>query len=190
MSDQERQDLIDTANALGLEFPSNIPSVKLQAMVDEAQEELPSATPEPLNETPPPSPAMKPEETDDEKEAQAASATPLNKLSANVKRELLKRVRINKAKKAATKTSIVTLTNRDPRENDKVTTAHLTCENQYFSVSRIIPLDVAVELEECLIHIARSTTITLHKDDGTGTGNRMPVSVKKYAVSYDRRTPH
>ena len=94
-------------------------------------------------------------------------------------------------KKRAFKTTVITLTNKDNRENDVVTTAYLSFENQYFGLSKIVPLDIPVELEAALIAIAERSMITLHKDeiiDGKRTGNKTPVRVKKYAISYGKPT--
>ena len=82
---------------------------------------------------------------------------------------------------------MVTITNKDPRDNNFTTTASLSFENQYFSIAKNVPLDVKVELEQALIDIAESVIITLHKDEivgGKRTGNKVPVRTKKYVVSY------
>lgn len=184
MSTETRQELIDQANALDLEFKGNISNVKLSEMIAKAEADLPSAVPEPVAETAPPSPKAKAEPEEDSEEEEIAA--PKVKRSA----EIMKRLRIKKAKDEAMKTRVVTLTNKDNRENDLVTTAYLSFENQYFGISRLVPLDIPVELEQALITIAESCTMTLHKDeivDGKRTGNKKPVIVKKYAVSYDGR---
>jgi hypothetical protein len=88
------------------------------------------------------------------------------------------------------KTSIVTITNKDNRENDVMTSVYLSFENQYFGLSKQVPLDLPVELENSLIKIAEGVRITLHKDevrDGRRTGNKIPTSVKKFAISYARQ---
>lgn len=175
MSDNARKELIEQANALALEFPSNIPTAKLQAMVDESIDALPSGEPEKIEEKAPASPEV-------------AVDVPERKPRGNPK-EIAKRLKIKKAKDLALATEIVTITNKDNRENDVMTTAYLSFENQYFGRSRLVPLDIPVELERALIHIAESTTMTLHKDDGTGTGNKVPVTVKKFAISYSRQQP-
>lgn len=98
------------------------------------------------------------------------------------------RAMILAAKKAAMETKIVTLSSTDKRDNDIVTTAYLSCENQHFGVERIVPLDIPVELEVCLIDVAKSSIITLHRDevvDGRRTGNKVPQSVRKYTISYE-----
>jgi hypothetical protein len=89
-------------------------------------------------------------------------------------------------------TQIVTITNKDPRENDVVTTAFLSFENQYFGKARNVPLDIPVELEVALISIAEGCIMTMHKDEVVNnrrTGNKITQRVKKYAVSYSQRQP-
>jgi len=180
MSNDERKALIEEANELALEFQPNIPTAKLQALVDEAMGKPPA-----VEETAPASPATKIEpEADPEPEA-TVEAKVKQPLSAFAR----KRQKIAESKKRAFKTQIVTLTNKDNRENDMMTTAYLSFENQYFGLSKIVPLDVPVELEASLISIAENTMITLHKDEvieGKRTGNKRPVRVKKFAISYGK----
>ena len=180
-----RNELIEQANALGLEFQGNISNVKLQEMVDTALADLPEAEPEPVKETPPPSPAMKANVEEEEEEEEVATTT-TRTMSAQVR----KRMRIKAAKDKAMKRRVVTITNKDNRENDVVVNAYLSFENQYFGISKLVPLDVPVELEDALIKIAEKCTMTLHKAEivnGKPTGNRIAVTVKKYAVSYGRQ---
>jgi len=85
---------------------------------------------------------------------------------------------------ARMKKRIVTITSNDKRDNHVTTTAYLSCG----TVSKIVPLDIPVELEEALIIIAKTTPITLHVDeviDGKRTNNKVPKSIKKYNVSYE-----
>lgn len=166
-----RSELMAEAEALELTFKKNIKTTTLQAMVAEAKGE-----PVPVDEVAPPSPAMKADKpkaeiVDDSKK------TPLQ----------MQRERIKSARAKAFKTSIVTVTNKDNRENDVMTTAYLSFENQHFGLSKLVPLDVALELEQGLIDVAESTNITLHKDEivrGQRTGNKVAVTVKKFSVSY------
>lgn len=149
----ERTQLLEQANELGLEFQSNIPSDKLQAMIDEA-----------LNES--------------DKVVKAPPAPRGRKRMREI---------IAESKKRALRKHVVTITNKDNRENDVMTTVPLSFENAYFGISRKVPLDIPVEIEEALLDIAESTMMTLHKDEiknGQRTGNKIPVSVKKFAISY------
>lgn len=168
MPTEERQELLEAANDLGLEFKGNISNEKLRGMVAEAQ-----------------GPAIKEEEPE-------LVETPPAPDPRNDSPVMRKRRKINAAKKAATKKRIVTITNKDNRENEFMTTVHLSVENQYFSISRIIPLDIPVEIEQCLITNAETTMMTLHKDEvvkGRRTGNKITVRTKKFAVSYAQNQP-
>lgn len=129
------------------------------------------------------------EEVDDtEDEVKTDTPEPKGKGKGLTKDQILRK-RINEAKKTAMKKSVVTITSNDKRDNDVATVAYLGFENQYFSVSKLVPLDVPLELEECLIEIARTTEVTLHKDEivnGRRTGNKVPVRTRKLNISYER----
>lgn len=187
MSSEERTKLVEEANELGLEFPANIPTKKLQAMVAEAKGEPP-----PIDEEVPPSPEVKKEEEISDQSVEEETSTvvesrPTKAMDAISRRREL----IRKSKEEAFKKRVVTLTNKDPRENEYMTTAYLSFENQYFGLSKLVPLDVPVELEQALIHIAETTLMSLHKDeivDGKRTGNKVTTRVKKYAISYGQQS--
>jgi len=202
----DRDELMKQAEELGLDFPKNIPSEKLSRMVDNALLSEENETTAQSNEE---DDDLTDEEMKVEKDEKAAmekaakeeaeAAAELQKSMKKTEKEdtdrkpskrMLMRRKIAEARKKAFKTHIVTLTNKDSRENDVMTTVNLSFENQYFGLSKIIPLDVPVELEKALIDIAESTRITLHKDEvvsGKRTGNKVPVSVKKFAISYSRQ---
>jgi hypothetical protein len=202
----DRDELMKQAEELGLDFPKNIPSEKLSRMVDNAllSEEAETTT-QPNEEdddlTDEEMKVEKDEKATMEKAAkeEAEAVAEIQKSMKKTEKEdtdrkpskrMLMRRKIAEARKKAFKTHIVTLTNKDSRENDVMTTVNLSFENQYFGLSKIIPLDVPVELEKALIDIAESTRITLHKDEvvsGKRTGNKVPVSVKKFAISYSRQ---
>jgi len=91
---------------------------------------------------------------------------------------------VSEVKKKAFKTRKVIITYNDARDNNQTTTAYLTCENQYFALSKVVPLGVTVELEQCLIDAAKQATFLMHRQDGNG--NSIPVpNMKKYNVSYE-----
>jgi len=202
----DRDELMKQAEELGLDFPKNIPSEKLSRMVDNALLSEENETTAQSNEE---DDDLTDEEMKVEKDEKAAmekaakeEAEAVAELQKSMKKtekedtdrkpskRMLMRRKIAEARKKAFKTHIVTLTNKDSRENDVMTTVNLSFENQYFGLSKIIPLDVPVELEKALIDIAESTRITLHKDEvvsGKRTGNKVPVSVKKFAISYSRQ---
>lgn len=95
---------------------------------------------------------------------------------------------VAEARKQAMATKVVTISSNDKRDSEYTTTAYLSMENQYFGVSKLIPLDIPIELEQCLIDVAKSTMITLHKDEvvnGKRTGNKVPQSVRKFNISYE-----
>ena len=164
-----REALIATATDLGLDFKGNISNEKLKALVAEA--EGPKAAPEP------------------EAEPEAEPTALVNKVSKE-KRPLTLREKIQQSKARASKLVVVTITNKDNRENDVMTTVHLSVENQHFAIGRNVPLDIPVEIEQCLVDLAECTMMTLHKDEivnGRRTGNKVPVTVKKFAISYGKQ---
>jgi len=188
----ERENLIAEAHDLELEFKGNISNVKLAAMIAEAK-----GLPAPVDEVAPPGPAIKDdpevtEETTVETTEEVVETTPTK--DKNPKKESPaaaaftgRRKMIADARERAFKTRVVTITNKDSRENEFMTTAYLSFENQHFGLSKLVPLDVAVELEEALIKVAKSTVMTLHKDEiigGKRTGNKVATTVKKFAISY------
>jgi len=176
----ERNDLLIEANELGLDFPSNIKTTKLKAMISEAKGEPPA-----VDEIAPKSPAAKPEAESEETEKEISDSKPTTMSKFEAKRK-----KVADSKERAYKTQIVTITNKDNRENDIMTTVYLSFENQYFGLSKVVPLDVPVQLENSLIKIAESTMMTLHKDEiknGKRTGNKIPTRVKKFAISYSKQ---
>ena len=180
----ERQELLEKANELGLEFPSNVKTEKLKGMIAEVEnpEQKPSEEDKKTSEEP---------KTEEEKVIgiKRNKSKQIEKLKKKKRSELTKREKIAIAKHDATRTRVVTITNRDNRENDFTTTVRLSFENQYFGLSRIVPLDIPVELEEALIKVAESTLIPMHKAEeinGKRTGNQVTVQVKKFAISYGK----
>lgn len=180
-----RDDLKAEALALGLTFKGNISNVKLKALVESA-----GGDSDPIAEKAPPSPAVKKgSKTKVETDSEPAPITHQDKARA---KQAIFRKKVATARAQAFKTSIVTITNKDNRENDFMTTVYLSFENQYFGLSKSVPLDVPVELENALLAIAASTSMTLHKDeivDGKRTGNKIATTVKKFAISYARKQP-
>ena len=181
----DREKMLQEANDLGISFPGNISNIKLSAMLAEAKGLPTPHAPAPAG------PAMKAEPEAESVKEVAIHAREAHRVAARA--VALKRRKYVKTKKAeAFKTQIVTLTNKDPRDNNVTTTAYLSFENQYFGVARMVPLDIPVELETALIKIAAGCTMTLHKDEivgGKRTGNKVPTRVKKYAISYSQKQP-
>lgn len=178
----ERQDLMTEATDLGIEFKGNISNIALKKLIQDFPTE-----PAPVVEAAPPSPAVKAEPEIPEI-PERGSARDI--VMAKKKR---RRAIIAAAKKRAFETRIVTLTNKDVRENSVVSTAYLAFENQYFGLAKNVPLDVPVELERSLIEIASGCKIPLHRDEmdknGRRTGNKITVSVPKYVISYSTQKP-
>ena len=165
-----REELLEKAADLGLEFPKNISTDKLEEKVVVAMEEAtdPPKVDEPVSVAPP-------------------VAVEVTRESRKLDQLELQRKVTTEAKRVALTTRVVTLTNKDNRENDVMTTAYLSFENQFFGLSKLVPLDIPVELEQGLIDVAESAMIPMHKDEiirGRRTGNKVTVRVKKYVVSY------
>lgn len=184
MSEQLDQ-LKQEATNLGIDFHPNIGEAKLQAKIDAHYES--QAAGDLVQE--------KPEVTEDEANptnGQDPKPSEEPYLTAGTKRELSKDQKrrnfvLEQKRKAMTK-RVVRLTSNDKRDNDVQTTAYLGFENQFFGISRLVPLDIPVELEQCLINIAKDTKIILHKDeikDGKRTGNKVPVLTHKFNISYE-----
>ena len=169
----ERTELLAKADELQLTYAKNISTLKLEELIIGALES--STNPPDVNE----------EEFALPKEAVSPEVKKESKLSVLEQRRDV----IKKAKEQAFATSVVTLTNRDNRENDFMTTAYLSFENQHFGLSKLVPLDIPVELEQALIDVAQSSMIPLHKDEivaGKRTGNKITVRVNKFAISYSK----
>lgn len=96
---------------------------------------------------------------------------------------------VSKVREEAFKTRKVTITYNDKRDNNEVNSAYLTCENMYFSISKLVPLDTPVELEQCLINTAKEARISVHRPDivkGVQNVKRIrTVYAPKYTVSYE-----
>jgi len=182
----KRTEMMDEANNLGLTFPGNISNIKLASLLAEA-----SGLPVPDIDSAPPGPAVKAEPEEESIKDVALNAKESHRIAAQ-RTALSRRKYVAEQKKKAFKTSIVTLTNKDPRDNTVMTTCYLSFENQYFGIARMVPLDIPVQLEAALIKIAASCVMTLHKDEivnGKRTGNKVPTRVKKYAISYSQKQP-
>lgn len=183
--------MIAEANDLGLDFKGNISNIALAELIAEFKGE-----PSPEFDAPP-SPAAKTDEVDEDDIEEAEAEIEEVELSAKAKkrnaaelRYTRQRLKIAEAKKRAMKTTVVTITSRDSRENEVTTTAFLSCENQHFSIGRSVPLDIPVELEKCLIETAKTCKIPQHRDEvvnGKRTGNKITVMVNKYVISYEQQ---
>lgn len=159
-------ELKEEAMALDLKFKGNISRTNLQTMIEEYY--------------------------DAEMQDSKVTLLPVEKIvnavvnsSVKVDKKAKLRNRIAEEKEKAFKLRKVVLTLNDKRESDVTTAVYIGFENQFFGKDRIVPLDIPVELEECLIEIARSTKITLHRDqivNGRRTGNKVPIATNKYNI--------
>lgn len=181
----DRATLVKQARDLNLVFAKNISTLKLEELILTTLEA--ETTPTPVDEILEVQKDAKEESQDDDDDND--NDNPPTQTNSKLSALALRRQAITNAKAKAMELHVVTLTNRDNRENDFMTTAYLSFENQFFGLSKLVPLDVAVQLEQALIDIAEATMIPLHKDeivDGKRTGNKITVQVKKFAISYSR----
>jgi hypothetical protein len=180
----DRTELINEAAELGLPHQKNVKTSKLAEMLAEYKGE-----PIPVKEVVPAGPAIKLEKEESTNEETVEQVVQGKQSLAQI-RAGIRRKKVADARKKAFKTTVVTITNKDNRENDFMTAVYLSFENQHFGRSKQVPLDVPVEVENALISIAEKATMTLHKAEiinGRHTGNKIPVTVKKFAVSYGKQ---
>lgn len=166
MNEKSLQELKDEGTAIGLDLKSVKSKKEAIARIEAHYESLAAESSVEIQE-----------------EADIVEDTPVvtggKKNMNEVAREL-------KAKAMATR--VVSITNNDKRDNHVTTTCYLSCENQFFGISKIVPLDEKVELQQCLIDVAKSTEVLNHVDEvigGKRTGNKRPKLVKKYVVAYE-----
>ena len=79
-------------------------------------------------------------ENPDKAEAEKEAKSPKGKKLTPIQEKIMK----------ATALSNVTITNLDP-DNSGASTVYACVENEYFTVADVVPLDVPIALEECLI---------------------------------------
>ena len=87
--------------------------------------------------------------------------------------------------KAARKLRRVTVHYNDPKDSHLVTSAYANCDNVYFSIGKIIPLDTSIELEQALCDNLEEAKIQVHVPDPKGSGNMIVKLIKKYSVVYE-----
>lgn len=100
-------------------------------------------------------------------------------------------VQAARAKKRAFKKKVVIISSNDKRDNDTATTVYATCENQYFALAKIIPLNIEVEVEQCLLDSLSEVEIMLQTDvvkDGVALGVSTPTFIKKYNIIVVKET--
>lgn len=161
------EELRAEADVLGLTYNKNIGATKLAEKIEEHYENLSAGD------------SVKVKEKVEEEPKDVAKAK---------SKEQAFREHVASAKERAMRTKIVTISSNDKRDSEWTTSAYLSMENQHFGMSKIVPLDIPIELEMCLIEVAKTTMITLHKDEiigGKRTGNKVPTRTRKYNVSYE-----
>ena len=171
--DKTLEELKAEADVLGVEYSKNIGAAKLAEKLEAFYESqsagdlVKEATPEELAA----------------KEAKVVDKTVLPVVDSQADF-----IKMRKAE--AMKKSVVVITSNDKRDNEYVTAEYLSCENQFFGVSKLVPLNIPVELEECLIEVAKTTMVMLHQDeitpDGRRTGNKVTRMTRKFNVSYEQ----
>jgi hypothetical protein len=183
MSDKTHAQLKEEATALGLTFKGNTSKDELSAMIEEfyakeaegdtvkaiSFDEIDEALEEVENMLP------------------KRVATKVSNIKNKQNKEALLRKKIAEAKKQAFAKRVVTITSNDTRDNQHVTAVPLFFENQYFALDRIVPLNIPVELEQCLIDIAKTTTIAIHKRESADGGRTVGKTIyaKKFNISYE-----
>lgn len=173
------EELKKEATELGIDFKGVKSKVDMQKLIDAYYNEQSNDSD---------IPTAKVEETEEEEEKDETVSTPVKSNKKPISKEARIRFAIRDAKARAMKTRVVTITNNDKRDSHMTTTAYLSCENEYFGISRSVPLDVPIELEQCLIDVAVETKMVNHVDEivnGRRTGNKVPKLTRKYAVSYE-----
>lgn len=88
---------------------------------------------------------------------------------------------INKAREAAFTLKKVIIVLNDPNQSGSVSTSYISCDNQYFSLAKLVPLNIPIDLEQCLIATARDARIPLHQQKQDGTC--YTVIVPKYNIT-------
>lgn len=91
----------------------------------------------------------------------------------------------NAARASAMKTSVVTITDNDQRENNYTTVVSVNCSNAYFDLgTKRIPLNVPVEVEQGFIDVLSEIRIPMHVRDAS-TGQNKTVLRNRYSIAID-----
>lgn len=183
MEEKTHSQLKEEAAALGISFKGNTSKAELIAMIEDFYEnEAAESKVEVRNDLVPEA---------DEEEVEYTPELPnrimkrVSKINEAKSKDLTLKALVAKAKEEAFKKRVVTISSNDTRDNQHVTAVPLFFENQYFALDRIVPLNIPVELEQCLIDIAKSTTIAIHKRENSNGKIGKTVYAKKFNISYD-----
>lgn len=186
MEEKTHSQLKEEAAALGISFKGNTSKAELIAMIDEFYEnEAAESKVEVRTDLTPEDEIDEAFEEVEEPQLPNRIMKRVGRLNAVKSRELALKARVAKAKEEAFKKRIVTISSNDTRDNQHVTAVPLFFENQYFALDRIVPLNIPVELEQCLIDIAKTTTIAIHKRERHGGNIGKTVYAKKFNISYE-----
>ena len=158
----------EEATNLGIEFRSNLGAVKLQTKIDEYYENESADASEVSVDTE--------EEIEDEAQGKLTPVAVKTVVKKKLTDEEVHRLTIAKLKKEMVKTKVVRVNMVDKRENSEVTSYFV----QNGVVGRHIPLDVPIELEQCLVDQLRRTKVPTHVKDLYG--NSSTKLVKKFFI--------
>lgn len=180
MEEKSHSQLKDEATALGISFKGNTSKAELTDMIEEFYaNEVNESKVEVRTD-------LKPEDDDVVvPELPNRIMKRIDKVSGTKGKSLELKALIAEAKQRAYKKRVVTISSNDTRDNQYVTAVPLFFENQYFALDRIVPLNIPVQLEQCLIDIAKSTTIAIHKRDQVDGKIGTTVYAKKFNISYE-----
>lgn len=185
MEEKTHAQLKEEATALGISFKGNTSKSELAAMIEDFYENEASESKVKVRDD------LAPEVDEDEEEVENTLELPnrimkrVNKINGAKSKDLALKALVAKAKEEAFKKRVVTISSNDTRDNQHVTAVPLFFENQYFALDRIVPLNIPVELEQCLIDIAKSTTIAIHKREHNNGKIGKTVYAKKFNISYE-----
>jgi len=183
MEEKTHAQLKDEATALGISFKGNTSKAELIAMIEAFYEnEAAESKVEVRNDL---VPEAGEEEVENIPELPNRIMKRVSKINGAKSKDLALKALVAKAKEEAFKKRVVTISSNDTRDNQHVTAVPLFFENQYFALDRIVPLNIPVELEQCLIDIAKSTTIAIHKREHNNGKIGKTVYAKKFNISYE-----
>lgn len=146
------------ADDLGIKYNPNIGEAKLKEKIEAHYKAQETGAPKIIEES-----------------AASKAEAKVNKLGEMIK----------KAEADAKKTTIVTITDNDPRENNLTTTVTVTCVNEYFDLgTKTVPLNTPVELEQGFINVLKEIRIPMHIRDLNSQQSKTVVR-NRYSIQVD-----
>ena len=182
MEEKTHAQLKDEATALGISFKGNTSKAELIAMIEAFYENEAAESKVKVRDDLAPEAD---EEVESIPELPNRIMKRVSKINEAKSKDLALKALVAKAKEEAFKKRVVTISSNDTRDNQHVTAVPLFFENQYFALDRIVPLNIPVELEQCLIDIAKSTTIAIHKRENSNGKIGKTIYAKKFNISYE-----